>query len=77
MRFYNGSDMVFEHQSALYLIYATVSVFILLKLHVCSNHDFQFAHMENGVDQLSVTNYNFISDLQWVGDVPNSGRESH
>ena len=40
LQFYNGSDMVFEHQSALYLIYATVSVFILRKLHVCSNYDF-------------------------------------
>ena len=37
LQFFNVSDMVFEHQSALYLIYATVSAFILHKLHVCSN----------------------------------------
>ena len=37
LRFFNGSDIVFKHQSALYLIYATVSAFILCKLHVCSN----------------------------------------
>ncbi|KAF5381722.1 hypothetical protein D9615_005621 [Tricholomella constricta] len=43
LRFFNVSDMVFEHQSALYLIYAT------------------FARMENGVDQLSITDYNFVA----------------
>ncbi|EDR00007.1 uncharacterized protein LACBIDRAFT_314914 [Laccaria bicolor S238N-H82] len=40
--------MVFEHQNALYLIYAT------------------FARMENGVDQRSITDYNFVGDLQWL-----------
>lgn len=53
-------------QSALYLIYATVSAFTLHKLHVYSNYDFEFARMENGVDELSITDYNFVGDLQWV-----------
>ena len=40
LRFFNASDVVFEHQSALFLIYATVSAFLLDMFHasVCSKH---------------------------------------